>query len=173
MGAEGERETPFTVSEVLKGQVTERRLLIRELAASPPSLAPQTELIVLLTDADEADGFYRLEPGLPGTHYEVVSGRTGAWVPVNASGVDAHAVLAKDKHRQSENHELPLAEFRAIARSTEPPRVVAAPVQTPVGVVPDAAVPAKFSLSANAVTLNRGDNNATSLFTFYVVQFEP
>jgi hypothetical protein len=32
---------------------------------------------------------------------------------------------------------------------------------------------ATFSLSANAVTLNRGDNNATSLFTFYVVQFEP
>jgi len=32
---------------------------------------------------------------------------------------------------------------------------------------------AAFSLTANAVTLNRGDTNATSIFTFYVVQFEP
>jgi hypothetical protein len=134
----GFRYTTFTVTEVLKGPLGARTVLIREPVDAPRARAGG-EVIVLLGEGPDEAGSYPIAEGASSGRYRVLE---GGQVQVNAAGVDADSVPPKDKHRQSPNSGMALDEFRRIARETTPVTLTqpAAPAVAAEVPRPDAAV---------------------------------
>lgn len=122
--------THFTISDILKGELKETRILLRQPGGSKDGMemsvpgaanfAPDEDVVVLLGKKEESDGSYHV-PGLATGKYDVKTGPNGEPVLVNAMGGGAMYDPSKDARALSYNSTIPLEVFKRIARGEDIP----------------------------------------------------
>ncbi|MEW6057661.1 MAG: hypothetical protein AB1540_13705 [Bdellovibrionota bacterium] len=122
--------TPLTVSEVLKGEVKESRILLRQPGGSKDGMEMNVpgaanfdsdeDVVVLLGNRNSEDGSYDV-PGFATGKYEVVTGENGEPALVNSLGGAAMYDPGKDPRTLSYNSKIPLEVFRRVAKGEDIP----------------------------------------------------
>lgn len=122
--------TSFAVSEVLKGDLKETRILLRQPGGSAGEIemnVPGTanfksdeDVVVLLGERNKEDDSYDV-PGLATGKYDVVAGENGEPYLVNSLGGGAVYEPNKDARTMSYNSKIPLEVFRRVAKGEDVP----------------------------------------------------
>jgi hypothetical protein len=122
--------TNFVVTEVLKGKISETKILLRQPGGSKDgmemgvpgaaSFSPGEDVVVLLGKKNQDDGSYDV-PGLATGKFNIVAGDNGEPTLVNSLGGGAIYDPNKDPRTLSYNARIPLEVFKRVAHGEDVP----------------------------------------------------
>jgi hypothetical protein len=122
--------TPLNVTEVLKGDIKDPKIILRQPGGSKDGtemnvpgtayFATDEEVVVLLGTRNSDDGSYDI-PGFTTGKFNVTAGENGEPVLVNSLGGGAMYDPSKDARALSYNAKIPLEVFKRIAQGEDVP----------------------------------------------------